>query len=91
MLGLVGQLAVEADVAAPPQQPGAGDHHGRVVGPGGVERADEVGIEHLGGPVDLQRAGRAVQSLYVAGVGRRQGAEQPDAGVDHQRGSARSR
>ena len=88
MLRLLGQLAVEADVAAAAQQPGAGDHHRRVVGPGRVERADEVGVEHLGGPVDAQRASRAVQALYVARVGRRQGAEQSDAGVDHQRGGA---
>ena len=50
-----------------------------------VERADEVGVQHLGRPVDAQRARRAVQSLDVARVGRRQRAQQPDAAVDHQR------
>ena len=85
MLRLLGGLAVEPDVAGPAQQPGAGDDHRGVAGVLGVERADEVGVEQLGGPLDVQRLGGAVHPLHVARVRRRQRAQQADAGVDHQR------
>ena len=86
MLRLVGHLTDEPDVAAAAEQTGAGHDHRGVGRLRRVERTDEVGVEHLRGPVHLEGPGGAVQALDVAGVGRRQGAQQADPPVDHQGG-----
>ena len=79
------QLAVEPGITGAAEQPRAGHDHRGMVGLGRVERADELGVAQLGGPLDAQRSGSAMQALYVARVGRRKRAQQPDPGGHHQR------
>ncbi len=86
--GSVGHLAVEGDVPAPAQQPCRRHHHGGVLGVGRVEGADEVGVDLVGRPLDVERLGGALQAVYVSGVRRRQRAEQADLRLDHERGGA---